>query len=350
MSHEIDMSNNKANIAYVGEKPWHGLGAEMVDGMSIEQWREAAGLNWEVKGSPVMYMNGELRKWDERKVLYRSDTGAPLSVMGDGFNVVQPADILNLYGEIAKAAGFKLETAGALSGGRRIWALARVGEGADVVGKDRIRPYILLATAFDGTMATVAKFTAVRVVCHNTMSAAIPQYDPEAGRMSGGGEYDEKAPGRQQVVRILHSTKWDEKIAARVRMDLGIVHNSFERFMVETRALAARPMADKEADDFVAMLLEPYVSGGKDGKKRDVRETKGYKRILELFRDKSIGHEMAGRTRWGMLNAVTQMIDHERGRSDATRLESAWFGTGNAIKERAFRILEGEFSRVEEVA
>ncbi|MDE2104344.1 MAG: DUF932 domain-containing protein [Patescibacteria group bacterium] len=338
----IDETTGAAAIAYVGEKPWHGLGAELQAGQDLETWRKAAGLDWAVHESPVMYRNGELRSWDDRKVFFRSDTGAPLSVMGKGFNVVQPADVLDLYAEIAKAGGFSLETAGALDGGRRIWALARVSDGADVVNRDRVRPYVLLATSFDGTMATTAKFTAIRVVCHNTISMAIPQ--------AGGGatERDSKAPGKQQVARVLHSTKWTDDVARDVRLQLGIVHNAYERFMVEARALAARPMPDAEADDFVAYLLEPYYGGTrKDGSKVDVRETRGYKRIIELFKAQAIGREMAGPTRWGMLNAVTQLVDHERGKSDATRLESAWFGTGNAIKERAFRILEGEFARLD---
>jgi hypothetical protein len=33
------------------------------------------------------------------------------------------------------------------------------------------------------------------------------------------------------------------------------------------------------------------------------------------------------------------MVDHERGRSANTRLESAWFGTGAALKTRALELL-----------
>lgn len=349
MSHMIDTSNNRDNIAFVGEKPWHGLGAELQPGQTIEAWRQAAGLGWKVlEAKPWYEVPGQsaCAEFEGRKVLFRSDTHAPLSVMSDGFNVVQPSQVLDLYGEIAKAGGFELETAGCLSGGKRIWALGRVGEGADVVNRDRVRPYILLATSFDGSMATVAKFTAVRVVCHNTISMAIAQSGESA---TSQAEKDDTASGKEQVVRVLHAVKWTDKVAEDVRLKLGIVHNSYERFMVESRALAARPMAPKEADDFVAFLLEPYYGGtNSKGEQKDVRETKGYNRILELFRGQAKGADMAKQTRWGMLNAVTELVDHERGRSVGTRLESAWFGTGNAIKDRAYRILNGEFSRVED--
>ena len=347
MAHLIDQTTGTNAIAYVGETPWHGLGQKLSEGADLETWRREAQLDWTVETSPVMYQNGELREWKERKVLYRSDTGAPLSVMSHGFNVVQPKDVLELYSEIAKAGGFTLETAGALDGGRRIWALARVSDGADVVNRDRVRPYILVATSFDGTMATLAKFTAIRVVCHNTITAAVGAYDATTGTMRGG-EKDDKAPGKAQIARVLHSVKWTDEVAKNIRLELGIVHDQFERFLVQSRALADRKMDEKEADSFVAYLLEPYYdSTKKDGGKKDIRETRGYKRIIELFSGQAKGFEMAGKTRWGMLNAVTELVDHERGKAGSTRLESAWFGTGAAIKERARVILNGEFARVE---
>jgi hypothetical protein len=40
-----------------------------------------------------------------------------------------------------------------------------------------------------------------------------------------------------------------------------------------------------------------------------------------------------------MLNAVTELVDHERGRSNNTRIESAFFGTGAALKARAVDLL-----------
>jgi hypothetical protein len=106
--------------------------------------------------------------------------------------------------------------------------------------------------------------------------------------------------------------------------------------MVESRQLAGEPMSAEQADAFVQVLLHPYHQG-----KSDIRESKAFKRTIELFNGNAIGADIPGVTgsRWAMLNAVTQLIDHERGRSDNTRLESAWFGTGAAIKARAVELL-----------
>lgn len=346
MTHMIDQSTGSDAIAFVGETPWHELGTRLQPGLGTDAWAKAAHLDWTVEASKSYYdVPGEscLRAFPNRKTLYRSDTKAALSTMSQDFHVVQPAQILELYSKMAKAGGLELEVAGALDGGRRIWALAKLNEGLDVVNRDRVRPYVLLATSYDGSMATVAKYTGIRVVCHNTISAAIPQYDAATGRMSGG-EYDEKAAGKQQIVRVLHSTKWTEEVAEQVRLELGMVQNAHERFIVEARALANQVMSDVEADAFVAELLGPYSDA------KDIRTSRGFAKVIELFKGAAMGADMAGQTRWGMLNAVTEFVDHTRGRSPALRLESAWFGTGNAIKSRAKAMLVNDGKEEEKLA
>ena len=228
---------------------------------------------------------------------------------------------MGFFSDLVALGGFQLETAGALSFGRRVWALASVGDAAPVIDGDMVKPYLLLGTSYDGTMATVAKFTAIRVVCNNTITAAV------------GGEADTEKGYLKSAIRVLHSERFD---ADAVRLQLGIVANQFERFLVQSRQLAGVPMTTTEADAFVAELLKPYHQG-----KTAVTDSRAYKRIIQLFEGAAIGSDIDGvtGTRWGMLNAVTELVDHERGRSDNTRLESAWFGTGSALKNRAVELL-----------
>jgi phage/plasmid-like protein (TIGR03299 family) len=320
----IDESTGRAAIAYAGATPWHGLGQALTPGASIDEWTREAGLSYTVLESPVQYStpaSSELQSWPDRKVLHRSDTGAPLAVVSDGYRVVQPVEIMDFFRELVELGGFQLETAGALSYGRRVWALASVADAAPVVERDLVKPYLLLGTSYDGTMATVAKFTAIRVVCNNTITAAV-------------GGYGEADLGYlKSAVRVLHSERFNPEA---VRLQLGIVANAWESFLVQSRQLADRPMAAEVADDFVAELLKPYHTS-----KLPINETRAYKRILALFNGGAIGSELPGvaGTRWAMLNAVTELVDHERGRSNNTRIESAWFGAGAALKARAAELL-----------
>jgi len=317
MAHMIDTTTGTAAMAFAGQTPWHGLGQALTPDASIETWTNEAGLNYTVKESPVLFQTDAATNPEEfkgRKVLHRSDTGAALAVVSDGYRVVQPSEVMGFFGKLVELGGFQMETAGVLSYGRRVWALAKVNEGADIVEGDTVRPYVLLGTSYDGTMATVAKFTSIRVVCNNTITAAL-------GRENAG------------TVRVLHSERFDPDA---VRLELGIVGDNWERFLIQSRKLSGETMAQIEADAFVSALLQPYHTS-----KMELNQTRGYKRIMELFNGQAIGADIPGvaGTRWAMLNAVTELVDHERGRSNNTRIESAWFGTGAALKNKALELL-----------
>ena len=324
MAHMIDESTGRAAIAYVGRKPWHELGQELTPGASIEEWTREAGLDYHVKQSPVLFETdamSAMQEWPERKVLHRSDNGVPLAVVSKDYRVVQPAEVMEFFRRLADIGGFELETAGALSSGKRVWALARVGPEADIVEGDLVRSYLLVGTSYDGTMATIAKHTNIRVVCNNTITAAVDhEKDIDLGHI-------------KSTVRVLHSERFDPDA---VRLQLGIVKDSFERFILQARKLAGETMTSAECDVFIRELLKPYHAGN-----LPVEESKAYKRIMGLFSGSAIGSEIPGvtGTRWQALNAVTELIDHERGRTASTRMESAWFGTGNKIKNRALELL-----------
>jgi phage/plasmid-like protein (TIGR03299 family) len=135
-------------------------------------------MEWRIETADVRYLtsaaDGDITlPFPEQKVLYRSDTKAPLSVVSQRYQVVQPAEILEFYRDLTEVGGFELETAGVLKGGRKLWALAKTGHSARLKGGDTVKGYLLLATACDGTLATTAQFTSVRVVCNNTLAIAL---------------------------------------------------------------------------------------------------------------------------------------------------------------------------------
>lgn len=338
MAHMIDFSNNTANIAYVGETPWHGLGKALTPDQPIEVWAKAAGLSHEVLDAPVMWDNGSnagvLQRFSGKRVLYRSDTLKPLSIVSAGYNVVQPAVVWQFFDELCRHNGFTLETAGALDDGKRIWALARVNEGAPVIGQDVVRPYVLLATSYDGTMATTAKFTSIRVVCHNTLSYAAGAPGIKQG----------EADTERSVIRVAHSREFDPE---ECRLDLGIAVTAFDRFLIESRLLAKRSVGRAFAVEFLKQLLPATVSvsTAKDGTRtvtpKAPEDGRGFRSIMALFDGEAMGAGLpeANGTAWGLLNAVTQHVDWSAGRGVNSRLSSAWFGSGNALKTKARDLL-----------
>jgi len=227
MAHQIEQ------IAYVGETPWHGLGNQLSPNQPLEVWAQQAGMDWRIESSNVSYMAQNERAqsiimpFEEQRVLYRSDTHAPLSVVSQRYQEVQPKEILEFYRDLTEQSGFELETAGVLKGGKKFWALARTGQSAALKSKDVSNGYILLATACDGTLATTAQFTSIRVVCNNTLAIAL------RGQSSSAG-----------VVKVPHSTKFD---AEKVKQQLGISVRAWDEHMYEMKQLTQRKVSQQEA-------------------------------------------------------------------------------------------------------
>lgn len=325
MSHMIDMSNNRANMAYIGETPWHGLGFELPAGENdLEVWRKVAGLDWDVKRSPVRFdverEIGEPRidaTFNERDVLYRSDNRKPLSVVSSGYKVHNVNEIIEFYRELLKDSDFQMETMGSLDEGRRIWALAKHSQDIRIAGQDLINPYVLLATAFDGTMATLASFTTVRVVCQNTLSMSVAQSERE----DSGSK-----------VRVCHNQTFSPKSVARELLDMESRIGDF--------ADTAGHLAETGISDVAALELFMRVFGKVDEDDNVIATKPLEKAVLEmmtLFKNGPGSDLRSSRgTAWGAVNAVTRYVDHSApARSDNNRLSSAWFGAGSKKKTQA---------------
>ena len=315
MSHDIDQSTGEPAIAYVGKKPWHGLGEELPEGQPIEKWLKAARLGWELTRLPVQYLaEGTHRTMEDRFVLARSDTHEALSIVSGDYQIVQPREVLEFYRDLMKEYGYTLETAGALDHGRKVWALARTGitEAADKHGEDKIAAYVLLATSCDKTLATTAAFTSIRVVCQNTLFFATEEV---------------RKKGRPQV-KVPHNLYFD---ARAVKVQLGLMNPAWEAFLKKVRKMTAHPMKADDAASFFEELLRQ-----KQDKPISKAAAREHATMVALFRS-APGQDLltAKGTLWGAVNAVTYYADHVRSGAE-DRLDGAWFGAGYALKERAW--------------
>ena len=341
MAHQIEQ------IAYVGETPWHGLGNQLSPHQPIEVWAQQAGMDWRIESSDVSYMAQNERgqsiimPYEEQRVLYRSDTHAPLSVVSQRYQEVQPKQILEFYRDLTEQSGFELETAGVLKGGKKFWALAKTGQTSALKGKDVSNGYILLATACDGTLATTAQFTSIRVACNNTLAIALKGQNSSAG-----------------VVKVPHSTKFD---AEKIKQQLGISVRAWEDHMYEMKQLSQRKVTQTEAAAYfdavfnntslsvpeqedgiihfyrnVAMQAQSNNPATKADNKTEPNG-RAMSKVMTMFNGQGRGAELSSAkdTAYGLLCSITEFADHERrAMSQDHRLDSAWFGAGAGLKQR----------------
>ena len=334
------MAHQLEQMACVGETPWHGLGNPLTQNQPIEVWAQQAGMDWCIESSDVSYMakndRGQsiIMPYEEQRVLYRSDTHAPLSVVSQRYQEVQPKQILEFYRDLTEQSGFELETAGVLKGGKKFWALAKTGQSSALKGKDVSNGYILLATACDGTLATTAQFTSIRVVCNNTLAIALKGQNSSVG-----------------VVKVPHSTKFD---AEKIKQQLGISVRAWEEHMYEMKQLSQRKVTQQEAtayfdavfnntslsiteqDDSIIKFYR-NVANQNQSKEKSEPNGRAMSKVMTMFNGHGRGAELSSAkdTAYGLLCSITEFADHERrAMSQDHRLDSAWFGTGAGLKQR----------------
>lgn len=313
MAHLIDISNNRNNIAFVGEVPWHGLGSKVPPKTPVSIWMKEAGLDWTAERTKALFQPKGASEIIEspHDILYRSDTHQTLGVVSDRYKIVQPSEVMEFYRDLVATEGWDIEVAGSLDGGKRIWALAKTDASIHVAGSiDKVDTYLLLATSYDGTMATIGKFTSVRVVCQNTMTMSLGMDEGMA------------------KVKVPHSRTFNADV---VKQELNIYAKATETLQEEANILAKRKVSDKEAVRFLVDVMM-----GKDYEIEDLSTRSGniIKGVFDLYKGKGMGSSLksAEGTAWGVLSAITEHVDHHTGRNNNNRLRSGWFGQGETLK------------------
>jgi phage/plasmid-like protein (TIGR03299 family) len=163
-------------------------------------------------------------------------------------------------------------------------------------------------------MATTAQFTSVRVVCNNTLAIAL-------GDSTG-------------AIKVPHRSQFD---AQAVKRQLGIAISSWDGFMARMKALSECKISDTAAEAFLRRVLT-YPATGANTPVPATNDS-AVKAVQELFAGRGKGADLASAagTAWGLLNSVTEFVDHQRrARSDDNRRDSAWFGAGATLKQKAW--------------
>lgn len=188
MAHNLHFNEQTGQHSFfsVKEKAWHGLGTILNDYPNTEQALKMAGLDFIVEKRPLFTYDNENHAADEDTGIkipeiqcpnhfatMRTDTAEVLGVVGRDYEVIQNVDAFNFFDSIVGGDGIQYETAGALGKGERIFITAKLPGYIRVGNADLIEQYLFLTTSHDGFGSITAAFTPVRIVCNNTLNAAM---------------------------------------------------------------------------------------------------------------------------------------------------------------------------------
>lgn len=163
------MAAKVESMFYVRQVPWHGLGVRVQNAPTSKDALVMAGLDWKV-------VQKELHTEDEIPVPgyyanVRSSDGKVLGVVSEKYSIVQNSEAFAFTDELL-GEGVRYETAGSLSGGRRVWMLAKLPNEYIIRG-DRVSPYLVFSNSHDGSGSIKVALTPIRVVCSNTLCMAL---------------------------------------------------------------------------------------------------------------------------------------------------------------------------------
>lgn len=178
MAHQLNFNDRTGQHSFfsVKEKAWHGLGQIVQDYPTSSEALKFAGLDFNVVKLPNVHRleNGKEIVSKTSFFTTRTDNDAILGDrLGADYEVVQNMDAFSFFDAIVGGDGIQYETAGALGKGEKIFITAKLPGYIRVGSDDMIEKYLFLSTSHDGYGSITAAFTPVRIVCANTLNAAM---------------------------------------------------------------------------------------------------------------------------------------------------------------------------------
>lgn len=317
MGHNLMVKDGKEAMAYVGDAPWHKLGTKVEAAMTSAEAIKAGGLDWNVEKRPVFFNspNG-YKTYTKKHVVVRMDEDIPLGVVGNVYRPVQNREAFSFFDAVIGAKEAVYHTVGALGQGERIWLLAKLPSECWITKEDKLENYVLLSNSHDGGSPLQIMNTPIRVVCQNTLNAAV-------------GQSKEK-----------HSLRHTASIGMKiddVRRTLGIVDRQFQ--MLEQ---VGKHLVSKAANTAVVESLMRDLGLSLDETKESTRKENIRNEILTRFQNGK-GNAMASvrGSAWALWNGVTEYVDYARSArgegadKNLSRAESLLFGSGAKLKQKA---------------
>jgi phage/plasmid-like protein (TIGR03299 family) len=186
----------------------------------------------------------------------RTDTSEVLGVVGGKYLPIQNRDAFAFFDALVGSDEAIYHTAGVLGKGERIWVLAKLPTYIRVGKNDIVDKYLLLTNSHDGSAVVRAKLTPIRVVCQNTLSAAL-----------GGSE---------QEVRIRHTVNAQHRLEEGHKL-LGLTNQLYAQLDTIFNRMALRKVTEKQLLDYVKALVPSNEDAKFQTRNENIREA-----ILEL--------------------------------------------------------------------
>lgn len=325
MAHDlyIRKDGTASMVSGRGETPWHRLGKVVEGAVTALQALVDGGLDFIVEKMPLFARVGtEMVRVPNMFSTVRMDTGTPLGVVGERYQICQNRHALDFFDKLVEGGQAVYETAGVLGRGERVWLLARMDELGYTIGQgDRVETYLGLFNSHNGKSHLTIKGVNTRVVCANTWAMAM-------GEINSSREYSIRHSGDvggklDRVAEVIASARLNAQVLKRI----------FDRFLITK-------ISERDSTTYFERVL------GISETPKDDRSTRVSNELDELrgLSLRGVGIDTSNRgTLWAAYNAVTEYTTHHRTikgeKQDPTlRLTSILEGRDAELNKRALEV------------
>jgi phage/plasmid-like protein (TIGR03299 family) len=247
----------------------------------------------------------------------------PLGVVSDNYTPLQNIEAFGWFDSFVQSGLATFETAGVLLGGRRVWVLAKITDGIHMVGgRDRVDEYLLLTNGHDGSTSIIGQITVIRVVCNNTLMAALSQaFQYRRSHMGNVAKKMDDMKEQMGLVRSEFAVKC-EVYDAMFKKQIPTIAD-FKSYLEKIVPIPDAPLTQSDR----AVLSWENIFR---------KQTARRNRITTLFTD-GRGMDLARGSVWNAYNAAVEYADYELGTARVRDFANyVLHGDGAAFKARAF--------------
>jgi len=282
---------------------------------TVEEAVRLSGLDYYVQKKPVKTVFGRSHvPVDGYYATIRTDNGHALGIVRSRYTIVNNDEAMSILSPIANKELF-IEAGGVIDGGKRAFLLARLPKEMRIgPSRDAIRQYLIVVNSFEGSTGIVVKPTSIRVRCSNAIPGILRGSDPE--------------------IRLRHSPGVHNRLTEAHNL-LRNAEETFQQLEYVFNRFALRRLTNRELLDYVKRLVPDNEDVESHTRTENLR-----KEILELH-ESGIGAEVYRGSLMGVLNSVSECVDHAPSKDTNKMLKSVFFGgSGEKLKLRAFQIAE----------
>jgi phage/plasmid-like protein (TIGR03299 family) len=304
--------------SYIGRQAaWHKLGTVTGQYMTWEDIQAHGGLDYVPFKEQLFSQAGKLvDAWG----VFRPDTGDFLGAVGESYTVIDHAQGFRMIDSlIGSQNGAHYETAGALGRGEVVWGLANLALSVNVGADDKWNMYLLFATAHNGTFSHLYRTTGTRVVCQNTLNAAMSSKATSLFKVrhtaNAQTRLNQAHDALATVGAEVRTIEQKLNMLATRKMTRETTVSVLDRLFPQSKDAAGKPQDSTRRNNILSDVLRCYESN-----------------------DSNAFPDQRG-TAYNLLNAVTEYTDHVRSTRKDDKGESAMFGSGDRLKTTAMEVL-----------